>query len=678
MENEREEEREAPPPGLEEAKRQAREEDNSLALLELLLDHLQARPFVWQSWARSSISQLKGESSALLYDSFAAGNQQDGQALVDGLNNDVRYARIISGLKSENSGLKGTVSGLAYAISSSATAGARSKFVLQSDLARDVAGSIDELIPGIALPPTMALPPKLDIPEAKESALQDALVRFLRAVPDAELEVIDSSTRAIAGSSDKPDVLLASKGLFEAARAADRCTWAMACFVAELKTSAFTASAAGCYSANEATSWLTKDGLEAFSQLLDRRIGFGHSEPMFGAIVDPRRVMFWRFENHEASNLLRISRWPAEPLPLQERVDDRPSGLDHLAALCRTPATYLRPSTAQGDFVALLDGLRAELRLGERPMVPVVPLNLGRPVVLNVYSFPSEGDARRSADPTDVIKMWRAGLERRANMEFEIMDLGMDGIAKLHRGARGGGLLRVGDWCGVRMQWHGPTTLSGALKYFVAHARLQEPWPEVKRVVGEIAAVLLDLHGRGYVHSDVKPSNVVLGGIDGGQFKSVAMVDFEHAVRVGMRVSGYTSRFCARCLAPPTAPEDQHNLPDLPCATRSMDWESLFNSALGVVVHEIAYVRRAEALESPEEFWRTAADEIARYRTGGAPDVYPRVKEPLHAAIADVVDYMTRFAEAIVAATGTGRPVPDGGQDEQLEAAMRRLFSERS
>src|SRR3989338_8132187 len=158
--------------------------------------------------------------------------------------------------------------------------------------------------------------------------------------------------------------------------------------------------------------------LEAVPQLLDRRIGFGHSEPMFGAIVEPRRGMFWRFENHEASNLLRISRWPAEPLPLQERVDDRPSGLDHLAALCRTPATYLRPSTAQGDFVALLDGLRAELRLGERPMVPVVPLNLGRPVVLNVYSFPSEGDARRSADPTDVIKMWRAGLERRANMEL--------------------------------------------------------------------------------------------------------------------------------------------------------------------------------------------------------------------------------------------------------------------
>ena len=89
-------------------------------------------------------------------------------------------------------------------------------------------------------------------------------------------------------------------------------------------------------------------------------------------------------------------------------------------------------------------------------------------------------------------------------------------------------------------------------------------------------------------------------------------------------------------------------------------------------------MRRAEALESPEEFWRTVADEIARYRTGGAPDVYPRVKEPLHAAIADVVDYRTRFAEAIVAATGTGRPVLDGGPDEQLEAAMRRLFSERS
>ena len=566
------------------------------------------------------------------------------------------------------------LSGIRYFFSSSATSYVRAQMVLDSVSVR-VASSFQNLIPGVALPDSSvreapAFEPGGDL----EVDLQKALLRFLAATEGRVLEVVDSSESSLSEASDRPDVVLCDRPLFEASGSADKCTWPMACFVMELKVQAFRLTRLANEVSDKPTSWMTPEGLVAFTQLMDRFSQAGRQAQMYGAIVDFQRVMFWQMGFDGAQ--LSLVHWPATPCSLVGRFAEHGglSGLEYLRALCCTNSQLLRRCDALPSVLEGMEAVRQALRLPreQRAMLPLVRLRSDRPLLLCVHTNSSAKSAA-----TSVMKLWNVRNHQhggRAENEARIMRLGVEGLARL--AARQQDVLELGDWRGLRLQWHGPLEMGGALKHIAAHAPNVPAWPEVLRIVGLVARGLLGLHEHGYVHSDVKPSNVVLGPVQGGQFSSVTLIDFEHAAQVGATVQGYTSHFCARCLGDHRRAVGRTHVASL-MARRVLDWEALFNSVLSVATHEFAYADRIQALEKPGAYWEKQLADV-RAAAAEAASVYPGLKRALRPAADRVADFMTAFAGVITSVTGVGfeETALDSTADEELEGQMRTFIIE--
>jgi len=182
-----------------------------------------------------------------------------------------------------------------------------------------------------------------------------------------------------------------------------------------------------------------------------------------------------------------------------------------------------------GDIVA---HYRVDARLGRGGMGVVyraTDTRLGRTVALKVLPMSSAGDSRAGT---------RLLEEARACSGLDHPHIG----TVLDVGTLDGGL--SADQMYMVMTYYDGETLADRL------ARGPVPVGESLRIARQLASALATAHVAGLVHRDVKPSNVLLTGLDG----SVRLVDFGIAARVGAELPHTTAaRGTRRYMSPERA-----------------------------------------------------------------------------------------------------------------------------
>ena len=458
-----------------------------------------------------------------------------------------------------------------------------------------------------------------------ESALQKYTIKKLCEIKDAKLVPIDYSQTSVLYKTDKPDVLFCDPRVVAACWGAGaktpRCSYAMVCAVLEIKLCAF---------AKNDGRLLTK-GLEALGHISRRGLRMDYRQRMLGIIMDQHCVQIFR--KAESNNYATEAKWecfPAKPLRLDARDETLQfSGWDLLASIvqCCSEDEIVQPFLPDSakrtpTFYEHLARLREALSC-----TTVVPITrfYGRNMLAAVKRGAREWIVKCFMKESDRDREYQAlsGLQevdRVAKLKVSTSSAIVPSTSEKSAGEHseeGPGLPSSidTDVFLMHMEDAGELTLKAMLGYLRKHKTVRSQLVHVRYVISTLGLTLLSIHREGLVHCDVKPSNVVLSNrIKAGSFEPT-LIDFEHCVKVDTRIKGYSTNFCAKEIKEAVArkrasesessqSEDENEREEaMVTAKYRFDMESLFYTALHVLVSEVAYISRFDALTNPDVYW---------------------------------------------------------------------------
>ena len=343
-------------------------------------------------------------------------------------------------------------------------------------------------------------------------------------------------------SREKPDCLLVLRGN------EIESSWATACAVLEFKSNAFGEK-----------GQLVGPGHDALGQLFARRHRL-HTPVFVGATVDRVRIRFAciRREDGKRTSPVKLSS-PPPHVSAQEAVNlEIASSYDCLFWPKEGPLSLLRdPGLGEGELCGMevLLGMRSQLKGGAfglelsetwrnfaanlRELEPEYAIL--RPLS-RIGSRRRDGRAlgryvfllRKLVDdgmPCIIAKCWteeERGLDSNEAHVLGVLDQ-REPVPRVPRVLRSLAGRRI-----LFLSFGGRKTLH---QQFQTRMTTQNKIEALRKVRRTLEAV----HAAGYVHGDVKPENIVFANS-----RSPTLIDFEHAVGRGNRISGYTPAFCAQ------------------------------------------------------------------------------------------------------------------------------------
>ena len=420
------------------------------------------------------------------------------------------------------------------------------------------------------------------------SQLVDMFSHFEEQGSEQSLLFFDHSSRWMWYGADKPDIVFCDRKMSKECGVAlgreRRCTWPMVCFVIEMKTSAFLKE-----NPTE-ESFLTTDGYAALGQLANRCLRFDRDELFFGAVMDSSKIQFWRADAADKNSTRRWARWPASGLDMFGKSRGGFRGIDYLLSVYfNGRAASLRPGSTSVDLQKAV----TEIRKKRGADVMVVPITPCRPGTSHAFVL----SVMRENKTAMVVKLWPLSDETassRMSRELHALKKKFRGAAQL---AKPSLEIDIRGWSGFGMMSAGNISLRDYMRHLEVSHVTGGKWTMLKRIVLSVGRTLVRVHNSKYVHCDVKPANIVVN-----EANEATLVDFEHCVKMKEKIVGYTLRYCARGLV---VLQDGNCIvsTDSAEARALFDWESLFFSVLDVLVDELAFAAKYDALEKASEYW---------------------------------------------------------------------------